>query len=172
MFDDPFAPKRGRKNSNPFGGGLDFGLGQNTKSTNSKRTKCPPHLKSAIRRRWWKDKINGTCFCCGRKLHYDDADVGHIKAHAKGGNWSPDNCRLICRQCNGGMRTQNMKVYMKKYYPERYEKYFPKDEKTKTSTKSKKKTSTRKVDDSSFGGSIFGASPKRKKSKSPFDFRF
>lgn len=91
------------------------------------RKKCPPHLKTAIRNRWWGDKLNGNCFCCGRKLHYDDADAGHIKATSKGGEWSPDNCRLICRQCNGGMRTQNMKTYMKNHYPERYKKYFPKD---------------------------------------------
>ena len=32
MFDDPFTPKRGRKNSNHFGGGLDFGLGSKSNS--------------------------------------------------------------------------------------------------------------------------------------------
>lgn len=94
------------------------------------RGKCPPHLKTKIRSRWWKgETLLGKCFCCGRSLHYDDADVGHIQAASKGGSWSPENCRLICRTCNSGMRSINMKKYMRQTYPERYEKYYPKDEK-------------------------------------------
>jgi len=107
------------------------------------RTKCPPHLKKAIRRMWWGDKLNGTCFCCGRRLHYDDAEVGHIKAKASGGKWAPENCRLICRTCNSGMGKTNMKVYMRKYYPDRYKKFFGSDDtkkKTKKPTKTKRKT--------------------------------
>ncbi len=105
-----------------------------------KRRKCPPHLKYAIRRRWWKDNYVEECFCCGRKnLHYEDAEVGHIKASSKGGKWAPENCRLICRKCNSGMRNTNMKTYMKRYYPERFKKKFPKESKKKTRKKRKTK---------------------------------
>lgn len=103
----------------------DFITGKPIKNS-SKRSKCPPHLRTSIRRRWWGDNsLKGQCFVCGRSLHYDDADVGHIKASSKGGAWAPENCRLICRQCNSGMGSKNMKSYMKSHYPERYKKFFP-----------------------------------------------
>jgi 5-methylcytosine-specific restriction endonuclease McrA len=121
------------------------------------RKKCPPHLKSQIRNRWWGDSLHGSCFCCGKKIHYDDADPGHIKADSKGGKWSPENCRLICRTCNSGMRNMNMKTYMKRYYPERYEKYFPKGAKEK-----KKIMKTRRKRRNT---SIFGSVPTFKEPK-------
>lgn len=97
-------------------------------SDSKKRGKCPLTLKLAIKQRWWGDSYIGECFCCGRQgLHYEDADAGHIRAASKGGEWSPENNRLICRSCNGGMRTTNMKVYMKRNYPERFKKFFPEE---------------------------------------------
>ncbi|MBI2107225.1 HNH endonuclease [Candidatus Woesearchaeota archaeon] len=109
---------------------------------NNKRDKQPAHLKTKTRQRWWGDKLLGECFCCNRKLHYDDADVGHIQAASKSGKWSPENCRLICRTCNSGMRNTNMKTYMKKYFPEKYSKKFPKD-KIKESKKPIKRKSSK-----------------------------
>ena len=112
---------------------MNFGIDLVPKPGGSKSgsTKCPPTLKLAIKKRWWKDKYVGECFCCGRKnLHYEDADAGHIKAASKGGRWSPANNRLICRSCNGSMRNTNMKVYMRRNFPERYKRYFPKTEKS------------------------------------------
>lgn len=100
-------------------------------TVSKKRDKQPAHLKTKTRQRWWGDNIIGDCFSCGRKLHYDDADVGHIQAASKGGKWSPENCRLVCRTCNSGMRATNMKVYMKKTYPERYERFFPQEQNKK-----------------------------------------
>lgn len=152
MGSDIFRDSLGKRKNN-----LSFRLDDNIfgtkKASKSKKTstKCPPHLKKAIRQRWWGDSLRGSCFCCGRKdLHYDDADAGHIKANSKGGKWSPNNARLVCRNCNTGMGNTNMKVYMRRYYPERYDKYF-KDDKSRTS---KKKTKT----------------TKKIKSRSPFDF--
>ena len=112
----------------------------------NRRDKQPPHLKSATRQRWWGNKLLGECFCCGRKLHYDDAEVGHIQAASKNGKWAPENCRLICKKpCNSGMGNTNMKVYMRRYYPERYAKLFPKEEKeTIKKPRTKLKPSNRK----------------------------
>lgn len=138
IFGNPIRNPFGINTSSRKRKGLAFG-GLAEEKPGTKRKKCPPHLKSAIRRRWWNDQIEGECFCCGRKLHYDDADVGHIKAASKGGEWAPDNCRLICRQCNGGMRTKNMKIYMRQHYPERYNKLFPKDTSDKPSKPPKPK---------------------------------
>jgi hypothetical protein len=97
--------------------------------------KCPPIMRNKTRKRWWGDKIIGECFCCGRKaLHFEDAQVGRIKA---GGEYTPENSRLICGECNRGMGKTNMKIYMKRNYPERYQKHFPKE--TKTMKKNRKK---------------------------------
>ncbi|MBI2676182.1 MAG: HNH endonuclease [Candidatus Aenigmarchaeota archaeon] len=117
--------------------GDDFSLGLWSKK--STRKKCPPHLKPAIRQRWWRDKLIGECFCCGRPLHFDDSDAGHIKAASRGGDWSPENCRLICRTCNSGMRNTNMRTYMKRYHPERFQKYFPKERKSEKTKKTETK---------------------------------
>ena len=135
-------------NFNPYG----------SKSKSKKKEKCPPHLKPVIRNQWWGvDTLNGECFCCGRKLHYDDAEVGHIQASSKGGKWAPENCRLICRKpCNAGMGNTNMKVYMKNTYHNRYEKFFGRDkmEKPKRAKSVSVKTKTVK--------------PKTPKSDNPF----
>ena len=107
-------------------------------SNSNKRDKQPAHLKTQTRQRWWGNSLFGECFCCGRSpLHYDDAEVGHIQAASKGGKWAPDNCRLLCRKCNSGMRATNMKVYMKRTYPERYEKFYPNEEKKTVDAKPK-----------------------------------
>tara|TARA_Y100000310_G_scaffold140319_2_gene139692 strand:+ start:4473 stop:4889 length:417 start_codon:yes stop_codon:yes gene_type:complete len=111
----------------------------NRSGSSRKRKKCPPHLKIKIRQRWWGDKLIGECFCCGRKsLHYDDSEVGHIRADVMGGKWSPRNCRLICRTCNSGMGKTNMRTYMRETYPERYNKLFRKEKITTKKTTKKK----------------------------------
>ncbi len=94
--------------------------------TNSKKSKkkCPATVKRRVRKRFWKDKFVGECFCCGDKpLRYDDVEGARIQA---GGPYTTENVRLTCKDCNRGMGKTNMKVYMHKHFPERYKKYFPK----------------------------------------------
>jgi hypothetical protein len=105
------------------------GIKSSGHQTEGVKVRCPATMRNKIRKRWWGDKIVGSCFCCGRSsLHFEDAQVGRIKAGASGGKYTPDNCRLICGECNRGMSKTNMKVYMKRNFPERYKRLFPKTE--------------------------------------------
>ena len=137
--------------------------GEEKKPKKKSSSRPSKFLKANLRKKYWGDKISGTCFCCGRSLHYDDAEIGHIQARAKGGKWSLDNCRLICRTCNAGMGTMNMKTFMKKHFPKRYEKYFGSETKKAASAKPKtaprKRTTTKRKT----------TTKKKGKGKSPFD---
>lgn len=116
-----------------------FGRGKGT----SKHTKksCPKTVRDQLRVRWWKGKYEGPCFVHGGKISYEHVECGRIKA---GGKYSVPNTRLICKTCNRGMGKQNLKIYMRRNYPERYNKYFPKTEKPtkKSGTKRDPRKST------------------------------
>ncbi|MBI3033892.1 hypothetical protein HYY72_01930, partial [Candidatus Woesearchaeota archaeon] len=130
------------KKQNVFGG---LWLG----SSKSKPS-CPKTIRDQLRVKWWKGKYEGSCFCCGRKLSYEHVEAGRIKA---GGKYTIPNTRLICKTCNRGMGKTNLKVYVKRNYPERYEKYFDEDVKKET----KKKSPIKKPkDDTIFGRKVFG----------------
>ncbi|MBI3036691.1 hypothetical protein HYY73_02960 [Candidatus Woesearchaeota archaeon] len=90
--------------------------------SNSKKS-CPKTIRDQLRVKWWKGKYEGPCFCCGRKISYEHVEAGRIKA---GGQYSVPDTRLICKICNRGMGKQNLKIYMKRNFPERYKKYFSK----------------------------------------------
>lgn len=108
-------------------------------SEESSLDRCPPSLRTQLRKKWWNGKYKGECFCCGKIKELDDIQVGRIKAGFEGGKYTLSNCRLVCRSCNGNMSTRNMKTYMKEIFPERYTKYFGKDTETskvKTALKS------------------------------------
>ena len=108
----------------------------NLPGTSSSKKSCPKTIRDQLRVKWWKGKYEGNCFCCGRKISYEHVEAGRIKA---GGQYSVPNTRLICKTCNRGMGKQNLKIYMKRNYPERYMKYFPKN-----NEKSGKKPARRK----------------------------
>lgn len=93
--------------------------------SNSKKS-CPKTIRDQLRVKWWNGKYEGSCFCCGRKISYEHVECGRVKA---GGKYSVPNTRLICKTCNRGMGRTNLKIYMKRNFPERYHKYFPSTEK-------------------------------------------
>ena len=111
-----------------------IGLGFGPK--NGGKKSCPKTIRDQLRVKWWKGKYEGSCFCCGRKISYEHVEAGRIKA---GGKYSVPNTRLICKTCNRGMGKQNLKIYMRRNYPERYKKYFP-----TSGDKGTKKPGTRK----------------------------
>jgi hypothetical protein len=141
MFDDPFTPKRGRKNSSPFGGSLDFGL--EPKKLNNERQPTKSSQKSTI-----FDNQKGKCWRCKNPLKLAHTQYHHIKFVSNGGKTKRDNLVALCANCHNEIHIE---------------------EKAK---KADKKAKTTKINNSPFGGSIFGASPKQKKSKGPFDFGF
>ncbi len=40
------------------------------------------------------------CAICGEVFDFDDMHADHIKAWSKGGHTTPDNCQMLCRDCN------------------------------------------------------------------------
>ena len=40
------------------------------------------------------------CAICGETFDFDDMHADHIKAWSKGGHTTPDNCQMLCRDCN------------------------------------------------------------------------
>ena len=45
-------------------------------------------------------KQNGVCPICRQHFEYDEMEGDHIKPWSKGGHTSPENCQMLCRECN------------------------------------------------------------------------
>ena len=54
-----------------------------------------------------RDKIaaysrqGGICPICHQHFEFDEMEGDHIKPWSKGGHTTPDNCQMLCRDCNG-----------------------------------------------------------------------
>lgn len=46
-------------------------------------------------------KQNGICLGCGQHFEYEEMEGDHIKPWSKGGHTTPDNCQMLCKDCNG-----------------------------------------------------------------------
>lgn len=51
---------------------------------------------------------------CGRKIEFDEMQVGHKTAWSKGGGTSFSNCLCLCYRCNKLQGTDSWAVFMKK----------------------------------------------------------
>ena len=40
------------------------------------------------------------CPLCGEEFEFEEMQADHIKAWSKGGHTTPDNCQMLCRDCN------------------------------------------------------------------------
>ena len=40
------------------------------------------------------------CAICGKEFEYEEMHADHITAWSKGGSTTPDNCQMLCRDCN------------------------------------------------------------------------
>ena len=142
MFDDLFAPKRGRKNTNHFGGTTNFGLSPK-KKTKPERQPTKNSQKATV-----FDKQNGKCWKCKNQLKLGHTEYHHIKFVSKGGKTIRDNLIALCANCHRDIHIEEK------------------------ANKADKKAKTTKKENSYSGGNLFGTPPKRKKSKGPFDFGF
>lgn len=43
----------------------------------------------------------GICPICGQHFEFEEMEGDHIKPWSKGGHTTPDNCQMLCRDCNG-----------------------------------------------------------------------
>lgn len=46
------------------------------------------------------EKQNGICARCGKSFQLDQMEADHITPWSKGGKTSPENCQLLCLECN------------------------------------------------------------------------
>lgn len=46
-------------------------------------------------------KQGGVCPICGQHFAFEEMEGDHIKPWSKGGHTTPDNCQMLCRDCNG-----------------------------------------------------------------------
>jgi hypothetical protein len=129
-----------RGKNSPFGGSIDFRLGPK-EETKPKRQPTKSSQKAVV-----FDKQNGKCYRCGNKLKLGHTDYHHIKFVSEGGKTTRDNLVAVCANCHREIHIEEK------------------------ANKADKKAKTTKKDVYPFGGSIFGAPTKQKKSKSPFDF--
>jgi len=58
------------------------------------------------------DLLNNPCFCCPKLVSAFEFEVGHILADSKGGERTIQNCRPICRACNGQCSNKEMFEWM------------------------------------------------------------
>jgi len=146
MFENPFVPKKGKRKSNDLlGGGLDFGL-NSKKKTKPKRESVAKSQKNEV-----LAKQKNKCAMCKKPLDMRATHFDHIREVYKGGKSTISNLQALCAICH------NIKTHK---------------EKLKKTERNKAKARRIKKNDSTFGGNIFGAPSKKKKSKSPLDFGF
>ncbi len=43
----------------------------------------------------------GICPICNQSFEFDEMEGDHIKPWSKGGHTTPDNCQMLCKDCNG-----------------------------------------------------------------------
>ena len=48
------------------------------------------------------------CAICGETFEYADMEGDHITPWSKGGKTTPDNCRMLCADCNGKMSNKHI----------------------------------------------------------------
>lgn len=46
------------------------------------------------------EKQKHKCALCGEEFEFNEMQADHIKAWSKGGHTTPDNCQMLCRDCN------------------------------------------------------------------------
>lgn len=46
-------------------------------------------------------KQEGICPICGQYFEFEEMEGDHIKPWSKGGHTTPDNCQMLCKDCNG-----------------------------------------------------------------------
>lgn len=46
------------------------------------------------------ERQKGVCPLCGEHFNFDEMQADHITPWSKGGKTTPDNCQMLCRDCN------------------------------------------------------------------------
>ena len=89
---------------------------KNNNKPKKTRKKIDKNIRNIVWRKYNKTGLVGKCYVCKREITYDNFDIGHNKAVAKGGSDNINNLRTICRSCNSAMGTKSIEAYRKKYF--------------------------------------------------------
>ena len=46
------------------------------------------------------EKQNHKCAICGKEFEFEQMHADHITPWSKGGKTTPENCQMLCRDCN------------------------------------------------------------------------
>lgn len=46
-------------------------------------------------------KQDGICLICKQRFEFEEMEGDHIKPWSKGGHTTPENCQMLCKDCNG-----------------------------------------------------------------------
>jgi len=46
------------------------------------------------------EKQSGVCADCGKRFKIEEMEADHITPWSKGGKTNPDNCKMLCMECN------------------------------------------------------------------------
>lgn len=46
------------------------------------------------------DRQHHKCALCGEEFEFEEMHGDHIRAWSRGGKTTPDNCQMLCRDCN------------------------------------------------------------------------
>jgi 5-methylcytosine-specific restriction endonuclease McrA len=55
---------------------------------------------SDAQRRGAYERQNSACAKCGGRFDLRDMEADHMTPWSKGGRTAPDNCQMLCRECN------------------------------------------------------------------------
>lgn len=59
-------------------------------------------------------RARGRCEVCGKKIEFDEMQVGHRKAYSKGGATTLANAVCLCYRCNKLQGTDSLETFKKK----------------------------------------------------------
>jgi 5-methylcytosine-specific restriction endonuclease McrA len=59
-------------------------------------------------------RAKGRCEGCGKKIEFDEMQVGHVKAYSKGGATTLANSACLCYRCNKLQGTDTLETLKKK----------------------------------------------------------
>ena len=89
-------------------------------------------------------RANYKCEACGKKIGYDEMQVGHKKAYSKGGSTTLRNSVCLCYRCNKLQGTDDWQTFLRKIR-KKPEKLTTTKKTTTKKAPAKKKTTTKKA---------------------------
>jgi len=80
--------------------------------------RIPTRIKTLVWDQWiGADKRSGECIACRDTIQFENKEIAHVVASAKGGTDQISNLRICCGACNRSMGTKNLNEFVSRYFP-------------------------------------------------------